>query len=142
MYHCRRECLWTLCVVAVVYGAAVDAASTSGVYADNGVQTVRRDPMSANEWNEVEREVTAMFGVPRTPRKSAKRLDGSASRFLFDVYKSLQQDGRKTRSASDVGLYDDRTVQDSDVIVTLYLSTRCEYTIVYIFFLICQRLKF
>lgn len=103
----------------------VAAGSPTGVYMDNGVQTVKQDLMSVEERNEVEQEILTMFGVPKIPRKSPKNLDGSAPQFLFDVYRSIQQDGlhdRKTRSVSDVGQYDDRTVQDSDVIVTLYLS--------------------
>lgn len=108
----------------------VNAGSPTGIYVDNGVQTVKHDLMSVEERNEVEQEILTMFGVPKMHRKTPKNLDGSAPQFLFDVYKSLQHDGlhdRKPRSASDVGQYDDRTVQDSDVIVTLYLSNHCEY---------------
>jgi len=86
--------------------------------------------MSIEERNEVEQEILTMFGVPKKSRKSPKNLDGSASQFLFDVYKSIQQDGqheRKTRSTSEMSLYDDHTVQNSDVIVTLYLSNHGEY---------------
>lgn len=108
----------------------VRAGSPTGVYVDNGVQTIKQNVMSVEERNEVEQEILTMFGVPKTPRKSPKNLDGSAPQFLFDVYKSLQHDGvhdRKPRSVSDVGQFDDRTVQDSDVIVTLYLSNHCKY---------------
>lgn len=106
------------------------AGSPTGVYMDNGVQTVKQDLMSVEERNEVEEEILTMFGVPKKPRKAPKNLDGSAPQFLFDVYRSIQQDGshdRRPRSVSDVGQYDESTVQDSDVIITLYLSNHCEY---------------
>jgi len=127
----EKECLLTLTVLLHIsaYGV-VTARSPTGVYMDNGVQTVKQDFMSVEERNEVEQEILTMFGVPKIPRKSPKNLGGSAPQFLFDVYRSIQQDGlhdRKERSVSDVGQYDDRTVQDSDVIVTLYLSNHCEY---------------
>lgn len=127
----EKECLLTLTVLLYisVYGV-VTARSPTGVYMDNGVQTVKQDFLSVEERNEVEQEILTMFGVPKIPRKSPKNLAGSAPQFLFDVYRSIQQDGlhdRKERSVSDVGQYDDRTVQDSDVIVTLYLSNHCEY---------------
>lgn len=86
--------------------------------------------MSVEERNEVEEEILTMFGVPKKPRNAPKNLDGSAPQFLFDVYRSIQQDGlrdRKPRSVSDVGQYDDRTVQESDVIITLYLSNHCKH---------------
>ncbi|KAF0766087.1 protein 60A [Aphis craccivora] len=122
----KKKCLFMIAILFHIsaYGM-VAAGSPTGVYMDNGVQTVKQDLMSAEERNEVEQEILTMFGVPKIPRKSPKNLDGSAPQFLFDVYRSIQQDGlhdRKTRSVSDVGQYDDRTVQDSDVIVTLYLS--------------------
>lgn len=116
-------CVWT-------YRLAGAAESPTGVYVDNGVQTVKQDVMSVEERIEVEQEILTMFGVPKKPRESPRNLDGSAPQFLFDVYKSIQQDGahgRKARSASNVGLYDDHTVQDSDVILTLYLSNHCEF---------------
>jgi len=129
----EKQCLLTLTVLLHIsaYGV-VTAGSPTGVYMDNGVQTVKQDFMSVEERNEVEQEILTMFGVPKIPRKSPKNLDGSAPQFLFDVYRSIQQDGgglhgRKERSVSDVGQYDDRTVQDSDVIVTLYLSNHCKY---------------
>lgn len=127
----EKEFLLTFTVVLHIsaYGV-VTAGSRTGVYMDNGVQTVKQDFMSVEERNEVEQEILTMFGVPKIPRRSPKNLDGSAPQFLFDVYRSIQQDGshdRKERSVSDVGLYDDRTVEDSDVIVTLYLSNHCKY---------------
>lgn len=129
----KPKCPWTFAVFVVCASAAyrivVDARSPTGIYTDNGVQTVKQDLMSAEERNEVEQEILTMFGVPKKSRKITNNLDGSASQFLFDVYKSIQHDGqhkRKTRSVSEVGLYDDHTVQDSDVIVTLYLSNHCE----------------
>lgn len=106
-------------------GDAGSAKSSTAVYLDNGHQTVKQDLMTVEERNEVEEEILAMFGVPKKPMNAPKNLDGSAPQFLFDVYKSIQQDsthGRKARSASDVGQFDDHTVQDSDVILTLYLS--------------------
>lgn len=108
----------------------VTAGTPTGVYVDNGVQTIKQDVMSVEERNEVEQEILTMFGVPKIPRKSPKNLDGSAPQFLFDVYKSLQHDGihdRKSRSVYDIGQFDDHTVQDSDVIITLYLSNHCKY---------------
>ncbi|XP_050527186.1 protein 60A [Daktulosphaira vitifoliae] len=117
--------LYTLILFIIVI-FNVKAKSPTGIYLDNGVQTVKQDLMTIEERNEVEKEILNMFGVPKKPRKSPKNLEGSAPQFLFDVYRSIQQDGslnRKTRSVSDIGLYDDRTVQDSDVILTLYLST-------------------
>lgn len=118
-------CALSACIVVAA------AESPTGVYVDNGVQTVKQDVMSAEERNEVEQELLTMIGVPKKPRKAPRNLDGSAPQFLFDVYKSLQHDespphDRKPRSVSDVGQYDDRTVQESDVIVTLYLSNRCK----------------
>jgi len=124
----KPKCPWLFAVFVVcasAYRVVVDAGSPTGIYTDNGVQTVKQDLMSSEERNEVEQEILTMFGVPKKSHKSPNNLDGSASQFLFDVYKSIQHDGehkRKTRSVSEVGLYDDHTVQDSDVIVTLYLS--------------------
>lgn len=121
--------LTVLCFV-LAYNV-VTAGLPTGVYVDSGVQTVRQDGMSVEERNLVEQEILTMFGVPKTPRRSPKNLDGSAPQFLFDVYKSLQHDGlhdRKPRSVSDIGRYDDHIIQDSDVIVTLYLSNHCKYT--------------
>ncbi|XP_050439515.1 protein 60A [Adelges cooleyi] len=124
---CETKCLATLTFlsIALAYNVAC-AKSPTGVYTDNGFQTVKQDLMTIEERNEVEQEILTMFGVPKKPRKSPKNLEGSAPQFLYDVYRSLQQDGglheRRTRSVSDIGLYDDRTVQDSDVIITLYLS--------------------
>lgn len=86
--------------------------------------------MSVEERNEIEQEILTMFGVPKKPRRFPKNLEGSAPQFMFDVYQSLQHEGlhdRKTRSVSDIGQYDDRTVQDSDIIITLYLSNHCKY---------------
>lgn len=124
----EQNCLVTLTAMYVA-SMVVTAESPTGVYVDTGVQTVKQDLMSIEERNEVEQEILTMFGVPKKPRKAPKNLNGSAPQFLFDVYKSLQEGSRdrKTRSVSDVGLYDDRTVQDSDVIVTLYLSNHCKY---------------
>lgn len=108
----------------------VSAGSSTGVYVDNGVQTIKQDVMTVEERNVVEQEILTMFGVPKIHMKTPKNLDGSAPQFLFDIFKSLQYDGvrdRNPRSVSDVGQYDDHTVQDSDVIVTLYLSNHCRY---------------
>lgn len=119
-----------MCCCLSIYDGHVNAGSPTGVYTDNGVQTVKRDFMSVEERNEVEQEILTMFGVPKKPMKSPKNLEGSAPQFLFDLYRSIQQDGlhdRKTRSTSDIGQFDDRTVQDSDVIITLYLSNHCMY---------------
>lgn len=113
-----------------MYSGHVGAGSPTGVYTDNGVQTVKQDFMSVEERNEVKQEILTMFGVPKKPMKSPKNLEGSAPQFLFDLYRSIQLDGlhdRKIRSTSDVGQYDYRTVQDSDVIITLYLSDHCKY---------------
>lgn len=120
----------TTLVLFYIQYAVVTAESMTGVYMDNGVQTIKQELMTAEERTEVEQEILTMFGVPKIPRKSPKNLDGSAPQFLFDVYRSIQQDGqhdRKTRSISDIGQYDDHTVQDCDVIVTLYLSNHCEF---------------
>lgn len=128
-----RETVFFLSLTVLYCVPAYDvvaAGSPTGVYVDNGVQTVKRDVMTVEERNVLEQEILTMFGVPKTPRKTPKNLDGSAPQFLFDVYKSLQHDGvydRKPRSVSDVGQFDDHTVQDSDVILTLYLSNHCEY---------------
>lgn len=117
-------------LITVVLHYIVTVGSTTGVYVDNGVQTIKQELMTAEERTEVEQEILTMFGVPKVPRKSPKNLDGSAPQFLFDIYRAIQQDGqhdRKTRSVSDIGQYDDHTVQDSDVIITLYLSNHCKY---------------
>lgn len=127
-----RKCPRTLAVL-VLCTVVADAGSPSGVYTDNGVQTIRQDhQLSAEEWTEIEREMLAAFGVPNKSRRARRNLDGSASQFLFDIYRSIERDGpphgREPRSVSDVGrLYDDHVVQDSDVIVTLYLSNYREY---------------
>lgn len=118
----------TLCCL-YQYNHFVTARSTTGVYyTDNGVQTIKQDLMSVEERNEIEQEILTMFGVPKKPRRFPKNLEGSAPQFMFDVYQSLQHEelhDRKTRSVSDIGQYDDRTVQDSDIIITLYLSNHC-----------------
>lgn len=118
-----------LCWMAARAAVVVSAGSATGMYLDNGVQTVRQDRMSAEERNEVEAEILTMFGVPKKPRSAPANLDGSAPQFLYDVYRSLQRDGlheRRPRTVSDVGQYDDRAVRDSDVIITLYLSDHGE----------------
>lgn len=127
-----RLSLTALCC-AFAARTVIAAESPTGVYVDNGVQTVKQDVMSVEERNEVEQELLTMIGVPKKPRKAPRNLDGSAPQFLFDVYKSLQHDeshDRRPRSVSDVGQYDDRTVQESDVIVTLYLSNRCKCIVI------------
>lgn len=129
----HRLSLTTALCYAFVACTVVAAGSPTGVYVDNGVQTIKRDVMSVEERNEVEQELLTMIGVPKKPRKAPRNLDGSAPQFLFDVYKSLQHDeshDRRPRSVSDVGQYDDRTVQESDVIVTLYLSNRCKCVVI------------
>lgn len=133
MYKRKYYLTLTALYCISVYNA-VTAKSHTGVYVDNGIQTIKQDVMSVEERNEVEQEILTMFGVPKIPRKSPKNLDGSAPQFLFDVYKSLQHDGihdRKARSVSDIGQFDDHTVQDSDVIITLYLSNHCKYQFYY-----------
>lgn len=131
----KIEYFLTLTVLYCVSACGVVmAGSSTGVYIDNGVQTIKQNVMTVEERNLVEQEILTMFGVPKMPRKTPKNLDGSAPQFLFDIYKSLQYDGvhdRNPRSVSDVGQYDDHTVQDSDVIITLYLSNLCKYSFDY-----------
>lgn len=129
MYEIEYFFTLTMLYCMSVYDV-VSAGSSTGVYVDNGVQTIKQDVMTVEERNVVEQEILTMFGVPKTPMKTPKNLDGSAPQFLFDIYKSLQYDGahdRNPRSVSDVGQYDDHTIQDSDVIITLYLSNHCKY---------------
>lgn len=121
--------LYIVLYCLLMYSNTTSAGYSTGVYMDNGFQTVRQSLMSTEERNEVEQEILTLFGVPKKPRRSPKNLQGSAPQFLIDVYKSIQQDNlhsRKTRSTSDIGQYEDHTIQDSDVIVTLYLSNHCK----------------
>lgn len=115
-----------------MYSGLKAAGSLTGVYRDNGVQTIKESLLSANDRNKIEKEILTMFGVPVKHKKSPRSMYGSATQFLFDIYKSIELDSsnnRRTREVSSIGQYDDRIVLDSDVIVTLYLSKHCKYII-------------
>jgi bone morphogenetic protein 7 len=44
-------------------------ASTSGIYVDDGVQTVLHHQLSRDETHEVEHEILELLGLPDRPRK-------------------------------------------------------------------------
>lgn len=129
----RQSNLLALCVTVYslfIYNGFNTAGSLTGIYRDNGYQTAMESQLSAKELNKLEKDILIMFGVPVQHKKLPRNMHGSATQFLFDIYKSIElgnSNNRKTREISNIGQYDDDIVLDSDVILTLYLSKHCKY---------------
>lgn len=63
--------LYSIFVILLITLHSVDEAngSVSGVYVDNGDQTVMHHALTADDTEEVEREILELLGLPDRPRK-------------------------------------------------------------------------
>lgn len=134
----QQKCLITLYIILYclfAYKGFTIAGSSTGVYRDNGDQTVLKSLLSVKERNSFEKDILTMIGVPLKLKKSPRNINGSATQFLLNIYKFIEPNGlhgRKMRSIANFDNYDDKIVQDSDVILTLYLSKHGKYILLHI----------
>lgn len=114
-WHCA-------CFIVLVLFTVAEAL-LSGLYIDNGDQTMIHHSMTRNERLVVEHEILDLLGLGDRPRRArAPPLDRSAPSFLLDVYKQLSEEheqARPTRS-SEMALSGDeqQAIDQSDLIMT------------------------
>lgn len=66
----RFLCSILVCsVIILLHSVDVTVGSVSGVYVDNGDQTVMHHALTADDTEEVEREILELLGLPDRPRK-------------------------------------------------------------------------
>lgn len=100
------------------------SARFSGIYYDNGLdQTVIQKLLTRQEKREVENEILNLLGLPTRPRPRRSlpaHLEGSAPKFLLDVYKSLLDNPspRSVRSEFTLSGRDQQAIDESDVIIS------------------------
>lgn len=104
-------------------------ASLSGIYVDDGMQTILSHQLSSAETHEVEHEILELLGLPDRPRKRHihPSLRKSAPQFLLDIYRRLSAEDeeaneRAKRNIADNEIYlseEDRiAIEQSDIIMT------------------------
>ncbi|CAO1378765.1 unnamed protein product [Diamesa tonsa] len=125
-YKINKIFLVNLFVLASIYCVF---ASYSGIYVDNGHQTILNHQLTRDETHEVEHEILDLLGLPDRPRKRHihPSLRKSAPQFLLDIHKKLsseQEDGneRAKRNTDDNEIYlsaaDQIAIDQSDIIMT------------------------
>lgn len=62
-------CSMFVCSLITLQSVDVVDGSVSGVYVDNGDQTIMHHALSADDTEEVEREILELLGLPDRPRK-------------------------------------------------------------------------
>lgn len=101
--------------VAVVYTAS------SGLYIDNGVdQTIIQRTLSSREKQDVSHDLLNLLGLPVRPKhlfSNATSIEGSVPKFLMDIYRSLDNPRRTTRSEFNLGGKDLQSIDESDMIM-------------------------
>lgn len=65
----RILCSIFLCSLITLHLVDVADGGVSGVYVDNGDQTVMHHALTADDTEEVEREILELLGLPDRPRK-------------------------------------------------------------------------
>jgi hypothetical protein len=124
------------CLFIVILFTFADAL-LSGLYIDNGDQTMIHHAMTRHERLVVEHEILDLLGLGERPRRArAPPLERSAPSFLLDVYKQLAEDheqARPTRS-SEMALSGDeqQAIDESDLIMTFQSKSK---TIIFILIL-------
>ncbi|KAL0849113.1 hypothetical protein ABMA28_013466 [Loxostege sticticalis] len=114
---------WQCACFLVVVLFTLAEALLSGLYIDNGDQTMIHHAMTRNERLVVEHEILELLGLGERPRRArAPPLDRSAPSFLLDVYKQLAEEheqARPTRS-SEMALSgeEQQAIDESDLIMT------------------------
>lgn len=120
---------WQCACFLVVVLFTLAEALLSGLYIDNGDQTMIHHAMTRNERLVVEHEILELLGLGERPRRArAPPLDRSAPSFLLDVYKQLAEEheqARPTRS-SEMALSgeEQQAIDESDLIMTFQSKSK------------------
>lgn len=115
MFKMQRELSFVLFSITVVH------AVLSGLYVDNGVdQTIIQRTLSTKEKQDVSHDLLNLLGLPLRPKhlfSNATSIEGSVPKFLMDIYRSLDNPRRTTRSEFNLGGKDLQSIDESDMIM-------------------------
>lgn len=115
MFRINCELCFLLVCLAIV------KAGLSGLYIDNGVdQTVIQRTLSMKEKQDVSHDLLNLLGLPIRPKhlfSNTTSIEGSVPKFLMDIYRSLDNPRRTTRSEFNLGGKDLQSIDESDMIM-------------------------